>query len=202
MTTAPTTIDGTNDIESPDTTTAKPDESNTGPARATLSFWLLRTGTAKKVSKYGEGSITYQVLADSDRTAIYIAITGNNGGGYFSRERVPFDAIEACLNKCDPSKSFPSKTFQPAFVGRSSNNAGFLVAVLRAEDLLCQASAVEAKHAVASDWTAWRKAVLAEPGTLIEVDGGEANPPPELPAPIPEHTEHKKTLKLPGKKKS
>src|SRR5471032_51719 len=197
MTNALTNIDGANDIESLGTTTATPEESNANPARATISLWLLRAGTAKKVSKYGDGSITYQVLADADRAAIYIAITGNNGGGYFSRERVPFDAIEACLTKCDSSKGFPSKTFKPAFVGRSSNNAGFLVAVLRAEDLLCQAPEVEAKHAVASDWAAWKKAVLAEPGTMIEVDGGEASPPPVLPAPIPEHTEHKKTLKLP-----
>lgn len=202
MTNAPTTIDGTNDIEAPDASTATPDESNASPVRATLSLWLLRAGTAKKVSKYGDGSITYQVLADADRAAIYIAITGNNGGGYFSRERVSFDAIEACLNRCDASKPFPSKTFKPAFVGRSSNNSGFLVAVLRAEDLLCQAQEVAAKHEVAADWAAWKNAVLAEPGTLIEVDGGEASPSPAQPAPIPEHTEHKQTLKLPGKKKA
>lgn len=181
-------------------TTAPVEQGNDTPAPAPLPLWLLRTGTAKKVSKYGDGSISYQVLADADRTTIYITITGNNGGGYFSRERVPFDAIEACVKKCEPGRPFPSKTLQSAFVGRSANNAGFMVAVLRAEDLLCPAPGRETQHAVTGDWTAWKKSALTEPGTLIQIDASEAGATPV--DTIAVESEHRTTLKFPGKKKA
>ncbi|WP_348696478.1 hypothetical protein [Duganella fentianensis] len=182
------------------TTTAPVEQGDHTPAPEPLTLWLLRSGTAKKVSKYGDGSISYQVLADADRTTIYITITGNNGGGYFSRERVPFDAIEACVKKCEPERPFPSKTLQSAFVGRSANNAGFMVAVLRAEDLLCPAPGRETQHAVTSDWTAWKKSALAEPGTLIQIDAREAGATPVDTVAV--ESEHKTTQKPPGKKKT
>ena len=177
------------------------------PADATMPdtavsqlFWLLKDGTAPKLGARAEGSINYNVLADDERQLLFIAITGNKGGGYFSKEHVDISKIEACLDTTASAKPFPSKTFKEAFVGRSSNNAGFLVAVLRHEGLLAAAPEAETQHVRSGDWSAWKNAMLAEAGKLIEVGIKEADKKPLETAPVPEHKEQAKTLSLPRKK--
>jgi hypothetical protein len=169
-------------------------------AAVSQSFWLLKESTAPKVGARAEGSINYNVLADNERQQLFIAITGNKGGGYFSKEHVDISKIEACLDTAAAAKPFPSKTFKEAFVGRSSNNAGFLVAVLRHEGLLAAAPEAETQHVRSGDWTAWKKAMLAEAGKLIEVGIKDADKKPLETAPVPEHKEQAKTLSLPRKK--
>lgn len=177
------------------------------PADATMPdvavsqpFWLLKDGTAPKLGARAEGSIDYNVLADNERQQLFIAITGNKGGGYFSKEHVDVSKIEACLDTTAAAKPFPSKTFKEAFVGCSSNNAGFLVAVLRHEGLLAAAPEAETQHVRSDDWTAWKKAMLAEAGKLIEVGIKDADKKPLETAPVPEHTKQAKTLSLPRRK--
>jgi hypothetical protein len=79
------------------------------------------------------------------------------------------------------SKPFPSKALRDAFEGRSSNNAGFMVAVLRAEGLLGPAPDAETQHVITGDWAAWKKAMLAVTGTLIELPdrASDSQPTPE-----------------------
>lgn len=164
------------------------------------SFLLLKTGTAEKLGKQAEGGIGYRILGDTARKSIFLSITENDGGGYFSREIVPLHKIEACITKCEQEKPFPSKTFKEAFTGRSSNNAGFLAAILRAEGLLVAAPDSDSQHILCGDWAAWKSASLSEAGTMIEID---AIKPAEKQAegdPITDHTERKKTLSLPRKK--
>lgn len=177
------------------------------PADATMPdtavsqlFWLLKDGTAPKLGARAEGSIDYNVLADKERQLLFIAITGNKGGGYFSKEHVDISKIEACLDTTAPAKPFPSKTFKEAFVGRSSNNAGFLVAVLRHEGLLAAAPEAETQHVRSGDWSAWKNAMLAEAGKLIEVGITDADKKPLETAQAPEQKEQAKTLSLPRKK--
>src|SRR5476649_1964357 len=190
------------------TTDASPTNTeSTAPASAVAldsntmsSFWVLKDGTAPKLGARAEGGIRYQVLADTDRQHLYVAITGNESGGYFSRERVPFDKIEACLDALDADKPFPSKTFKEAFIGRSSNNAGFLVAAMRKEGLLAAAPDSEAQHVRHGDMATWKKEMLAEPGKLIAPsveNGGEKQGES---AALPDHKEPKKTLAIPTKK--
>ncbi|MCU6434612.1 hypothetical protein LPB67_12605 [Undibacterium sp. Jales W-56] len=174
--------------------TAAPD------AASLQSLWLLKDGTAPKLGARAEGSINYNVFADNDRQQLFIAITGNKGGGYFSKEHVDMTKIDACLDASTSAKPFPSKTFKEAFVGRSSNNAGFLVAVLRHEKLLAAAPEAETQHVRSGDWAAWKKSMLAETGKLIEIAIKDADKKPLETAPIPEHKEHTKTLTVPRKK--
>src|SRR5471030_187606 len=164
------------------------------------SFWLLKDSTAPKLGARAEGGIRYHVLADHDRQHLYIAITGNESGGYFSRERVPFDKIEACLNMLQPGNSFPSKTFKAAFIGRSSNNAGFLVAAMRNEGLLAAAPDSETQHVRHGDMATWKKEMLAEPGTLIATSVEKGGEKQGESAALPDHKEPKKTLAIPTKK--
>jgi hypothetical protein len=130
--------------------------------------WLLKSAKAMKLGKHAEGGIHYQILTDSQRQAPSFKIVSNEGGGYFSKEVVAFGSVEACLAAHPQDQPFPSKLLQLAFAGRSSNNAGFLAAILRAEGLLALAPDTEGRHVISGDWAAWKASVLAEPGQLLE----------------------------------
>lgn len=103
---------------------------------STTTFHLVRQGTAAKLGANSTGTISYAVLIDADRTEPFIALTGNDGGGYFSREAVPISALRRCAGQVDSDKPLGASAFKPAFVGRSTNNGYFAVAALCAEGLL------------------------------------------------------------------
>jgi hypothetical protein len=165
----------------------------------TQSFWLLKEGIAPKMGPRSEGGISYHVLTDASRQQLFIAITGNKGG-YFSKEHVELSKIETCLDASSSAKPFPSKTFRGAFVGRSSNNAGFLTTILRNEGLIAASPEIETQHVRSGDWLAWKTAMLAEAGKLIEISIKDADKNLLETKPLPDHKEHKKTLTLPRKR--
>lgn len=167
---------------------------------ALTPFWLLNAGTAKKLGQRSAGILNYHILADNDRRGLLIAVTRNEGGGYFSRERIRFQTVVTCLEQYKAGMPFVSKVLKDVFVSKSANNAGFMAAVLHALGLLAAAPEAQTQHVVSGDWLAWEKAMLAETGTHIELPaeiGGEK--PVESDA-IPDHKEHKKTLGIPAKK--
>jgi hypothetical protein len=163
-------------------------------------FWLLNAGTAKKLGQHSTGILNYQVLADSDRRGVLIAVTKNESGGYFSRERVPFCAIVTCLEKYKAGVPFVSKVLKDVFVSKSANNAGFLCAVLHALGLLSAAPVAKTQHVVTGDWLLWEKTVLAKTGTRIELPTESGGEIPAGSVAIPDHKEHRKTLEIPTKK--
>ncbi|MFN7726234.1 MAG: hypothetical protein ACK5QH_14295 [Rubrivivax sp.] len=103
---------------------------------STSTFHLVRQGTAAKLGANSTGTISYAVLIDAERTEPFIALTGNDGGGYFSREAVPISALRRCAGQADSDKPLGASAFKPAFIGRSTNNGYFAVAALCAEGLL------------------------------------------------------------------
>ncbi|WP_119157914.1 hypothetical protein [Caldimonas tepidiphila] len=130
----------------------------------TQSLLLIKDAAAPKAGAYANGAVRYRLLTDSDRSDLYFAITGNQGGsGYFSREVVPFTKVRRCVADVQPGAPLPSKTFKPAFVGRSTNNPGFLAAILRAEGLLSPAPDTAHQHVISGDWAAWLESQLALP---------------------------------------
>ena len=161
-----------------------PPDTSAEPNAAT-SFWILKDATAKKLGKRSEGTISYQLLVNADRQHLFIAITGNANGGYFSRERVPFQKVQECLSSF-PKKSFPSKALRDAFFGRSSNNPGFLAAVLSAESLIAADATAESLHKAIGDWLAWEQMTLALPGTLLLTDAAQVLP--DADDAMPDHT--------------
>jgi hypothetical protein len=163
-------------------------------------FWLLNAGTAKKLGQHSTGILDYQVLTGNDRRDLLIAISRNEGGGYFSREPVPFPTIVKCLEKYKSGAPFVSKILKDVFVSKSANNAGFMAAVMHALGLLTPASEARTKHAVTGDWAAWEKSMLAEPGTGIELPPEICGEQPVENSSPPTHREHKKPLELPVKK--
>ena len=167
---------------------------------ALAQFWLLEEGTAKKLGLRSTGSISYQVLADHDRKNLFITLTKNNGGGYYSKERVNLLSLEACLDAHKAGETFASKALKDAYKSKSSNNSGFMTATLRALGLTAAAPDAESKHIVAGDWDAWRKKMFAEAGTLIELPADADDEKQAEPWPFPDHKEHRKTLEIPAKK--
>jgi hypothetical protein len=169
------------------------------PTTVLAQFWLLKVGIAKKLGLRSTGSLSYQVLADHDRKNLFIALTQNDGGGFFSKERVNMLSIEACLDGHKAGEPFPSKTLKNAYKSKSSNNAGFMTATLRALGLTAAAPDAQSKHIVAGDWDEWRKKMIAEAGTLIELPADADDEKQAQPDPLPDHKEHKKTLGIPAK---
>ena len=167
---------------------------------AITPFWLLNFGTAKKLGQHSAGILNYHVLTDNDRRGLLLAVTRNEGGGYYSRERVPFRTIVKCLDKYKSGVPFVSKVLKDVFVSKSANNAGFMAAVLRALGLLAAAPEAQTQHVVTGDWLAWEKATLAETGTRIELPADVGGEKPVGSDTVQEGKEHKKTLEIPAKK--
>lgn len=174
---------------------------SSGVEVALTSLWLLNAGTAQKLGKHSAGILNYHVLADNERLGLLIAVTRNEGGGYFSRERVPFRTIAACLDRYKTGvPSFVSKALKDVFISKSANNAGFLCAVLHALGLLAAAPEAKTQHVVIGDWPLWEKTMLAETGTRIELPVEIGDEKLVESCAVLDHKERKKTLEIPGKK--
>lgn len=128
---------------------------------ALAPFWLLNAGTAKKLGQRSTGILNYHVVTDNDCLDLLIAVTRKEGGGSFSRERVPFRIIETCLENYNTGVPFVSKVLKDVFISKSANNAGFMAAVLQTLGLLAAAPEAKTQHVVTGDWSAWEKAMLA-----------------------------------------
>lgn len=125
------------------------------------AYLSLKVGQAVKTGSRSQGYLHYRILTDTAQQQLYITLIGNDGDGCYSKEIVPFDKIEQCLHGIDTSQPIASKRFQPAFIGKSANNAGFLAAILRAELLLAPVPDALHQHAVQPDWPTWKTALLA-----------------------------------------
>jgi len=119
-------------------------------------FLSLKAGKANKTGKCSQGYIHYRVLTDPSFQQLYITIVGNDGGGCYSKEIVPFDKVERCLQSNATGKPITSKLFQQAFVSKSVNNAGFMAAILRAENILLAVPDAPHQHALNPNWEAWK----------------------------------------------
>lgn len=135
-----------------------------------VQFLRIKTDTAPKTSLNAKGGVTYAVLKDTESTDVYICLlTNEGGGGYFSREAVPFSAIQRCLTGVNAERPIPAKVFRQAFVGRSVNNAGFLVHALRHEGLLQPAPDAAHQHVLSDGCDDWKTKLLAQPGEPFEL---------------------------------
>lgn len=167
---------------------------------ALTPFWLLNAGNAKKLGQHSTGILSYHVLADYDRRGLLIAVTRNEGGGYFSRERVSFRAIVTCLEKYKSGAPFVSKVLKDVFISKSANNAGFMSAVLHALGMLAAAPEAKTRHVLTGDWPLWEKTMLAETGTRIELPAEIGDEKLGESDAVPTRKEHIRTLEIPVQK--
>ena len=77
----------------------------------------------------GKSTLTYQVGKD-EADAIYLKISGNDGGGFWSAEWVPYTSVAQAISEWPTDQGITSMTFRKIFRGKSANTPGFLIAVL------------------------------------------------------------------------
>ena len=98
-----------------------------------VDFMLIRKGSAPKLRD--ETQLVQYELGHVEGK-LSLRITSNDKDGLFSNEAIPVSKITECLAKQAKGADFTSRVLHPAFTKKSSNNAGFLAAILRAEKVL------------------------------------------------------------------
>ena len=92
---------------------------------------ILKTGECPSLS--GKSTLTYQNGCNNDNE-IFIKLAENSGGGRFSPDWVPLEQVYTILSS--QKKPVTSGSLHGLFENRSSNSAGFILAVLLKEGLL------------------------------------------------------------------
>ncbi|MBK1719167.1 hypothetical protein [Thiocystis violacea] len=107
-----------------------------------------------KLSERAIGQMTYQIGV-GDSGTVYLAVTANEGGGYFSAEWVALPRLQERLAAYrDSGQSFPTPVLRAAYSNRSINNGGFLAAILRHLGLLKPGDPAH-QHVLAEGWSDW-----------------------------------------------
>jgi len=88
--------------------------------------------TSETASLSGKSTLTYQIGLKDDE--LCIALTGNSGAGIFNKDWFALEEIYSLL--ASQKKPITSGSLHGLFEGRSSNSAGFILAVLLSEKLL------------------------------------------------------------------
>jgi hypothetical protein len=128
----------------------------------TMKYLSLKAAKASKIGQRGQGDIHYRILTDQAHQQLYIIITGNDDDGYYSKEIVPFEKVEKCIEGIKPNIPLSSKSFKSAFIGQSNNNSAFLAAILRAEKLLAPVVDAVRKHSIQPGWDSWKTGMLKD----------------------------------------
>lgn len=117
---------------------------------------LVITAQCPKLSQTAEGLLSYNIWQETDSDVLYLALAANDGGGYFSNELIPLSHIMACLAILQTKKqAFPAVRLRSAFQGKSANNASFLAAVLRHQQVLLPNADKKKLHDVSADIATW-----------------------------------------------
>ncbi|QFY89683.1 hypothetical protein D5125_09385 [Magnetovirga frankeli] len=94
---------------------------------------ILQVGTCPSLSNKSE--LQYHI-GSNEQKELFLRIAKNSGGGLFSHEFVSFTAIHQMLSKIDPEATITSILLNPILRGRSTNTAGFIMAVLLAKGVV------------------------------------------------------------------
>jgi hypothetical protein len=111
-------------------------KSNTTPT-TTPTINILKISTCGKVTLPDDHTLTYNIGYDTNQKTLLARITDNDTGGLFSNEWITLDDIITTIEKRPtPDTSFNARIFTPLYTSASANNAGFLAAALKAENIL------------------------------------------------------------------
>jgi hypothetical protein len=111
----------------------------------------------------GGGGIAYQVgrIDGVGGPGVVIRLKDNDGGGRFSREWVPFERLRTCFSPAVlTGQPFKAHALDSAFEGRSTTNAGFLTAVIRAEGLAYEDTEHRGMSLLNGGFDTWVQGVL------------------------------------------
>ena len=113
-------------------TTAKEQTLNGEDAETTIR--ILFHGSCPKLSSRGVGNLEYEIGFDSNDEA-YLRIAGNASSGAFSNKWIPLNEIRSIHEKVE-DQSFRAIVLNDLYSNQSSNNHGYLGAVLKAEGVV------------------------------------------------------------------
>jgi hypothetical protein len=105
---------------------------------------IIKIATCPSLSS--RSTLTYQIgcIENSDgKVDIRFRIKANTSRGFFSKEWISTNAIQAVFEKLPADSAVSSMNFNGIFSGKSVNTSGFLLAVLKAEGLMVP---VKGKH--------------------------------------------------------
>ncbi|HHX8650390.1 TPA: hypothetical protein ACVO32_004274 [Vibrio diabolicus] len=121
---------------------------------------IVREGKAKKLSPKTENHVFYQIALHDEENELYIRMTGNQGSGLHSKEKIPLKDITAVLD-VQGDKPFKSSVLKCVFSGQSANNAGFMAACCRGLGLIIQSEKSVFLHVLAPDYEQRRDELLS-----------------------------------------
>ena len=121
-----------------------------------LAKIILASGVATLLSPGSTTTVGYEVGHEPEQAELLIRLTGSSGGGLCSKEWFGLAQVIDLLNEQQPDKAFTSGLFKVIwnFKG-SSNNAGFLAAVLRHLELTKVAPEVRFGHQITGKHSEW-----------------------------------------------
>lgn len=117
---------------------------------------ILASGVATLLSPGSTTTVGYEVGHEPEQAELLIRLTGSSGGGLCSKEWFGLAQVIDLLNEQQPDKPFTSGLFKVIwnFKG-SSNNSGFLAAVLRHLELTKAAPEVRFGHLITGKHSEW-----------------------------------------------
>jgi hypothetical protein len=114
------------------------DLENIATTNESSSIRILKIATCPSLS--GNSTLTYHIGCKGNSPSnhdIQFRIYANTERGFFSKEWVSTTAIQKAFEKLPTDTLITSSSLIPIFQGRSVNTSGFLLAVLKAERLIC-----------------------------------------------------------------
>jgi hypothetical protein len=110
---------------------------NSTTTPTTVQIDILKISTCGKVTLPDDHTLTYNIGYDAALKTLLVRITDNVTGGLFSNEWIYLsDIITTIEKRPTPDTSFNAKIFTSLYKSQSANNAGFLTAALKAENIL------------------------------------------------------------------
>lgn len=135
----------------------------------TLAIEILLQGDAPKLSPGNTDTISYVVGWDVEPEQLVMQITGNSGGGLHTKKPFPLADVMALLDNVKEEQPFSSAMFKALWNNKgSSNNAGFLAAILRHLKLIKAANTGRFAHQVTGKHAAWFEELQITEPTITE----------------------------------
>jgi hypothetical protein len=98
---------------------------------------ILKIANCGKLTLPEDPTLTYNIGYHTDDKTLLVRLTDNDTGGLFSNEWITLnDIVTTIETRTSPDTSFNAKIFTPLYTSASANNAGFLAAALKAENIL------------------------------------------------------------------
>lgn len=149
----------------------KPSHTVAPDSPASPELHVVKKGSTPTIS--GRSTLHYEVGVDQNGY-LHLQLTSNSGSGMFSKRWIPMADIRKALGTGGPITAL---RLAPLTRGRSANDAGFILAVLKAEGLIRTAPDKQRVHVLAdgSDFDT-QMARLTEPVPSDAKIGSKAAP--------------------------